>query len=266
MKNNRVVFVFASLGALFLVLYIPKFKSKTGKNPLDRATGKTGAKLPDKPVSTDEFIQAAMPNNRPPGWVYTIITANLSETRADSLKKVYDWAANAKIWPMQQWAGMKMAEFSDNTDSMTAAARSAIWSASGEFAEIPVVSAFFFQQGKRLLDRVLQQNRKNVPALNALIVYESEYIQEPMKFLGTMRESLAIDSNNMDTNLIRFQLLLKSGQLKKAGAVSEKLISLQPQNPAWYYQASDVFGNLGDSVKSKTYLDLAVKMQKKQKN
>jgi predicted Zn-dependent protease len=87
-----------------------------------------------------------------------------------------------------------------------------------------------------------------------------------MKFLGTMRESLAIDSNNMETNLIRFQLLLKSGQLKKAGAVSEKLISLQPQNPAWYYQASDVFGNLGDSVKSKTYLDLAVKMQKKQKN
>jgi len=161
-------------------------------------------------------------------------------------------------------AGMQLAELSGRTDSITNAARGAIWAASGEFAETPVVSAFFFQQGKRLLDKVLEKDRNNIPALNALIVYESEYIQEPMKFLGTMRESLALDSNNMETNLIRLQLLLKSGQMKKAGAVSEKLISLQPQNPAWYFQASDVFGNLGDSVKARTYLDLGVKVQKKQ--
>ncbi len=266
MKNNRVVFVFASLAAIFLMLYIPKFKSKTGKNPLDRAVGKGENKLSQKPVSVDEFILAAMPNNRPPGWVYKIITADLSQTKQDSLKKVIEWAGNAQILSIQQWVGMKLAELSGKTDSMTNAARSAIWTASEKLAESPVVSSFFFQQGRKMLDKVLEQNRKNIPALNALIIYESEYIQEPMKFLGTMRESLALDSNNMETNFIRFQLLIKSGQMKKAGAVSEKLISLQPQNPTWYYQASDVFGNLGDSVKARTYLDLAVKVQKKQKN
>lgn len=267
MIKNRGVIILASLSAIFLLLYVPKFKSKSGKNPLDKAAGNTGEKMSQKPVSLDEFIAAAMPENRPPGWVYKIMTADIATTSPDSLSKLYNWAENARIPALKQWAGLRLTEYNNNADSMTQFARNIIFAAaSGEFAESPVLAAFFYQQGKKLLDKVLAQSRRNIPALNALIIYESEYIQEPMKFLGTMRESLALDSNNMETNLIRLQLLLKSGQMKKAGAVSEKMISLQPQNPAWYYQASDVYGNLGDSVKAKMYLDLAVKVQQKQKN
>ena len=171
MKNNRVVFVFASLAAIFLMLYIPKFKSKTGKNPLDRAVGKGENKLSQKPVSVDEFILAAMPNNRPPGWVYKIITADLSQTKQDSLKKVFEWAGNAQILSIQQWVGMKLAELSGKTDSMTNAARSAIWTASEKLAESPVVSSFFFQVECRVVAdpiRLLQRPTPSLPSIPPL--------------------------------------------------------------------------------------------------
>jgi hypothetical protein len=37
---------------------------------------------------------------------------------------------------------------------------------------------------------------------------------------------------------------------------------LQPQNPRWLFEMSEVFGVMGDSVNAKVYLDLAVKTQK----
>jgi len=39
---------------------------------------------------------------------------------------------------------------------------------------------------------------------------------------------------------------------------------LQPENPYWLFELSDLYGQSGDSVNAKTYLNLAVKMQRKQ--
>jgi len=37
------------------------------------------------------------------------------------------------------------------------------------------------------------------------------------------------------------------------------------QNPYWLFETSNTYGNMGDSLNAKLYLDLAVKSQKKLK-
>jgi len=74
-----------------------------------------------------------------------------------------------------------------------------------------------------------------------------------------------MDSNNLETRFIRLNLLRKSAQWKKAAEECRKLISLQPQNPVWYFQASDIYGSMGDSVNAKIFLNLAVKVQNRNK-
>jgi len=100
---------------------------------------------------------------------------------------------------------------------------------------------------------------------NALIIFQSEYLNQPMQFLATLKESLLIDSNNIELNFIHLNLLKKSQQWEKAIKKSQKLVSLQPQNPYWLFETSDIYGNLGDSINAKIYLNLAVKSQKNQK-
>jgi tetratricopeptide (TPR) repeat protein len=85
-----------------------------------------------------------------------------------------------------------------------------------------------------------------------------------MQFLGTLRETLAIDSSNIETHFIHLNLLKKSQQWQKALDKCQKLVSLQPQNPFWLYQTSDLYGFLGDSTNAKIFLDLAVKAQRTQ--
>jgi tetratricopeptide (TPR) repeat protein len=86
-----------------------------------------------------------------------------------------------------------------------------------------------------------------------------------MQFLATLKESLLIDSNNIELNFIHLNLLKKSQQWEKAIKKSQKLVSLQPQNSYWLFEISDIYGNLGDSTNAKIYLNLAVKSQKNQK-
>jgi tetratricopeptide (TPR) repeat protein len=100
---------------------------------------------------------------------------------------------------------------------------------------------------------------------NALIIFQSEYLNQPMQFLATLKESLLIDSNNIELNFIHLNLLKKSQQWEKAIKKSQKLVSLQPQNPYWLFEASDMYGQMGDSVNAKVYLDLAIKQQRKTK-
>ncbi len=100
---------------------------------------------------------------------------------------------------------------------------------------------------------------------NALIVYQSEFANQPMMFLATLKESYSIDSNDVELNFIHLNLLKKSNQLEKAIKKCEKLVSLQPQNPYWLFEASDIFGQMGDSTNAKVYLDLAVKVQRNSK-
>ena len=63
---------------------------------------------------------------------------------------------------------------------------------------------------------VLEKNPKNAGLLNALIVYQSKYLNAPMQFLGTLKTALATDSSNIETHYIHLNLLKKSQQWPKA--------------------------------------------------
>jgi len=59
-------------------------------------------------------------------------------------------------------------------------------------------------------------------------------------------------------------LLKKSNQWQKAIQKCEKLVSLQPKNPYWLFEMSDLYGTMGDSANAKVYLNLAIERQRKQ--
>jgi tetratricopeptide (TPR) repeat protein len=143
-------------------------------------------------------------------------------------------------------------------------ARDYIFLAAGT-TENNTVRNFLFQQGKRWIDSGLKKSPKNMALRNALIVYQSEFANQPMMFLATLKESYSIDSNDVELNFIHLNLLKKSNQLEKAIKKCEKLVSLQPQNPYWLFEVSDIYGQMGDSTNAKVYLDLAVKVQRNSK-
>ncbi|MEK0421457.1 MAG: hypothetical protein EBV15_01280 [Bacteroidetes bacterium] len=263
-KNRRVLYFVAFLVVLLVVLYIPKFKTSNGKlKPAENGIGLEQA-LPQKAVSRDEFLNAVFTVSRPPEWMGKLLFQPLTDLPQDTLQKALKWAGETENKPLYSFIQSSMAEKQGGEENLTSAARNLIFGAS-ENIDNPVVAAFMFQQGKLILDRVLKMNPKNVSARNALIVYQSEYENQPMKFLATLRETIALDSNNLETRFIRLNLLRKSAQWKKAAQECQKLISLQPQNPVWYFQASDIYGFMGDSVNAKVYLNLAVKVQNSNK-
>lgn len=266
MNTNRrhAVIALSLLAIAALVLYIPKFK--TSRGTLKKAAPEMNAQaaLPQQPIDRIEFLNAVFEDTRPPEWVGDILVADPAKTSADSLEKALKWSTETGTDPVTAWLQAALAEKKGGGENLTRASRTLMFAASAS-TDKPVVAAFLFQQGKRLVDVVLANDRNNAPALNALIVYQSEYENQPMKFLGTMRESLAIDSNNVETRFLRLNLLRKSQQWKKAVQECQKLISLQPQNPTWYFQASDIYGFMGDSTSARMFLDLAVKVQKNQK-
>lgn len=220
--------------------------------------------LPQEPVTRIEFMNEVFEEVKPPEWAGTILVKEPAGVPADSLTKVLKWCQDAGIRSLEALVKSELAEKEGGRENLSNAARTLIFAAS-ESVDHPKEAAYLFQQGKRLIDLALAKGRDNAPVLNALIVYESEYINQPMKFLSTMKEALAVDSNNVETRLIRLNLLRKSAQWKKAAQECQKLISLQPQNPVWYFQASDIYGFMGDSTSARMYLDLAVKVQKNQK-
>lgn len=254
----------AFLALLLVILFFPKFKTSSGI--LKPAEGNTpGAQiLPQEPVSRDEFLNEVFAVSRPPEWMGKLLLQSLTDLPQDTLQKALKWASETVNKPLFSLIQSSLAEKQGGEENLTSAARDLIFGAS-ENMDNPVVAAYMFQKGKIILDRVLKLYPKNIQARNALIVYQSEYENQPMKFLGTLRETIAMDSNNLETRFIRLNLLRKSAQWKKAAEECRKLISLQPQNPVWYFQASDIYGSMGDSVNAKIFLNLAVKVQNRNK-
>lgn len=263
-KFPRVLWIFAVLVLLLLALYIPKFKTSKGTIGLNEKTAAASGGLPQQPITKDEFLNSLFETSKPPEWMGKLLFQALAEQHRDTLQKALKWAGETNNAPLVSYLQSALAEKQGGEENLTTAARTLIFAAS-ENTDRPLVAAYLFQQGKRLLDAVLKTNPKNIPARNALIVYQSEYENQPMKFLGTLRETIAMDSNNLETRFLRLNLLRKSAQWKKAAEECQKLISLQPQNPVWYFQASDIYGFMGDSVNAKVYLNLAVKVQNSNK-
>lgn len=217
-----------------------------------------------KRVSRQEFLKAVFTDVKPPEHIGRLLFQDSGTLNKDSLEILLKWAMEAGQEPLAIMVEADLAEQEPTEDNLTTAARNLVFGGA-QFTEVPEISAYLFQRGKVLIDKGMLMNPNNIPLRNALITYISEYENQPMKFLGVLRETLALDSNNIETHFIHLNLLRRSGQWKKAIAKCEKLISLQPQNPIWLYQTSEIYGYMGDSLNAKTYLDLAVKVQQKQK-
>jgi tetratricopeptide (TPR) repeat protein len=261
-SRTHVLVVLGIACLLALELISNRWKSATAVLPPAKGAG-TAAAMHREPVSREQFLTEIFKEVKPPLYVSRIIAQNPADVPADSLRVLLKWSSETGLEPLTAMLEADIAEKNPTSDNLTSAARNMIFSGA-EFRDYPIISAYLLQRGKVFIDKGLAMNNQNIPLRNALITYISEYENEPMKFLAVLRETLAMDSNNVETHFIHLGLLRKSGQWKKAIAKCEKLISLQPQNPMWLFQLSDVYGQMGDSTNAKTYLGLAVKAQKKQ--
>jgi tetratricopeptide (TPR) repeat protein len=215
------------------------------------------------PVDRIQFFTALFDKTKPPQDIARIILKDPKENSSDSLKIALKWAEETDLQPLYTLIKSDLTEF-HNQGSAIETARQFMFSGASEHDNTPVRN-FLFQQGKKWIDKSFAIDSNSVALYNALIIYQSEYLNQPMAFLGTLRKAMTIDSNDVELNFIHLNLLKKSNQWQKAVKKSEKLISLQPQNPYWLFEASDLYGQMGDSVNAKVYLDLAIKQQRKTK-
>lgn len=215
-------------------------------------------------ISREVFLTALFNDVRPPENIGRLLYKDSGTLSKDSLESILKWALETQLEPLAILIEADLATLNPTEENITNAARNLVFGGA-QYTDNPTISDFLFQRGKSLIDIGMKQNPNNISLRNAWITYISEYENEPMKFLGVLRETLAMDSNNVETHFIHLNLLRRSGQWKKAIDKCEKLISLQPQNPIWLYQTSEIYGYMGDSLNAKTYLELAVRAQKKQK-
>ncbi len=257
--------VLAFAAALASVLVINRWKSPTGtleapKQEMPQADNG----FESRPIGNGEFFAQVFKDVKPPVWVGSLLVKEPSTLVQDSLLRLQRWALETQNTALEAWVIGQLAEQKPTEANITEAARNFIFSAT-QITENAIISSYLYQSGKKMIDRGMKLNDKNIPLRNALITYLSIYENAPMKFLGVLRETLAIDSTNVETHYIHLGLLKKSGQWKKALDKCQKLISLQPQNPEWLFEASDLYGQQGDSVNAKVYLNLAVKARNNQK-
>ena len=215
-----------------------------------------------KPVDRIEFLNAIFKEVKPSKDIAMLLGKKPGELGEEEAKKILDWAVDTKFTQLEFYIrGLVAVEAPFNKEAETVA-RDMI-KAGVYFQEDGVVSNYFFQQARILIDKGLAKDPNNMPLLNALIVYQSEYEEAPMQFLATLRKAQSIDSTDAELNEIHFNLLKKSNQLEKALSKCQKMLSLQPQSENWLFKTSEVYGLMGDSTNSRTFLTLALKAKQK---
>jgi hypothetical protein len=224
--------------------------------------GTMGVSAPQKEVTRIEFLNEVLDGLKPTPLVSRVITSPVGSIPADTMELAFNWAIETQNPALATLIRTDI-DLSKEKPNYTDIARTFIFNGDMYLGEKPIIASYLFQQGKIYIDKGLQLEPKNISLLNALIVYESEYVNQPMQFRNTLKKALGLDSNNIETNIIHLNLLKKSGQLPKALKKCEKLISLQPQNSDWLFEMSNLYGTAGDSVNAKVYLELAIKTQKK---
>lgn len=214
------------------------------------------------PISRIQFLSSLFSTSKPPPYIARVILQEPNDSDKDSLRVALKWAEETQNAPLVALLHADLMEFHQEGSLMEVAREYVFLAASQHDNETQ--RGFLFQEGKKWIDIGLLKNPKQMPLRNALIVYQSEFLNQPMAFVSTLKESQEIDSNDLELNFIHLNLLKKSNQMAKAMKKCEKLVSLQPQNPYWLYEISDLYGQTGDSVNAKIYLNLAVKLQRKQ--
>jgi tetratricopeptide (TPR) repeat protein len=260
-RHAGIVLLIAA--GLAIVLIQNHWKTDTAKITEAKPDAQMQGMAELKPVSVAEFFGQVFKEIKPPEWIGRQLMQELEKVKTDSLNAVLRWADETNNLALDAYIRAQIALKTMDETAITEAARNCI-GVGDRLSENTIVAGYLFQTGKKLIDLGLAKNNKNVPLRNALITYLSIYENAPMKFLGVLRETLAMDSNNVETHFIHLGLLKKSGQWKKALDKCRKLISLQPQNPDWLYEMSHLYGTQGDSVNAKTYLELAKKVRKTQ--
>ena len=259
--SKEIVIAVASATVFTLILTINRWKSNqatpsTGKANMSMQMGQ----VEQAPVDRVAFLNAVFDKTKPPVDISRILLSPPGSMGTDSSLKALKGAQETQNHALISLIELDLvALFREGKE--TEVARNLIFNGA-EYVDAPKISAFLFQQGKILIDKGLAENPKNMDLRNALIIYQSEYLNQPMQFLATLKESLLIDSNNVELHFIHLNLLKKSQQWEKAIKKCQKLVSLQPQNPYWLFETSNTYGNMGDSLNAKIYLDLAVKRQK----
>lgn len=263
LSNQQIVVLILAVG-LTVLFTANRWKTSTGK-PADKGSvqsGPMGNTIPTKEVELVEFLSSLFNKTKPPSQIGRTILTSPKDLKADSLTSAIKWATETNNGPLL--AHLKSQQFEYfKKGNIEEVARELVFVGAG-YSENETVRNYLFQQGKKWIDKGLSKDSNNMSLRNALIIYQSEFLNQPMQFLSTLRKSYTIDSNNVELNFIHLNLLKKSNQLQKAVKKCEKLVSLQPQNPYWLYETSDLYGQMGDSINAKVYLNLAVKTQRQQ--
>lgn len=109
-------------------------------------------------------------------------------------------------------------------------------------------------KAKSSFTKALELDPKNLNAKNALAACYIELDKDVMKGVGMLREVILTDSNNYQALFSLGMLSIQSNQLDKALVRFEKLVSLQPFNPQYYFYLAEVQAKMGKTQQAlKTY-------------
>lgn len=270
MKQHNKYRLVIVLGGIALLVFGVVYQWKSSivnisQTTTDKASGSRGmVQMPNSQkepiVSRSQFLSLVFENIKPPRPIAKVLIDG-DKASKDSILVALNWSKETQNQPLASLLELELLNYHGMGD-LTEIARNSIFVAAS-ITENGKVSAYLYENGKKLIDEGLAKDSTSMPLRNALIIYQSEYLNQPMAFLKTLRTSQKIDSNDLELNYIHLNLLKKSNQWEKAIKKLEKLVSLQPQNPYWLFETSDLYGMMGDSTNAKIYLNLAVEMQRK---
>lgn len=110
------------------------------------------------------------------------------------------------------------------------------------------------KKAKGAFEKVLSINPNNLDAQTAVAVIYVQIDQDVMKGVGLLKEVVAKDSTNVQAIFTLGMLSIQSGQFDKAQERFEKLITIQPFNPEYYFYLGEVYAKGGNTQKAiKTY-------------
>lgn len=220
-------------------------------------------------LNPDTFLQSVKIDNPLLKELVSKFPLKLEISAADTfqLRKIAVLADSLRIPVIGRLYLQKLAFFKDNEKEIAQVGREFIFLGSSQNGDEKQF-ILCMQQGNICLQKVLDKNPNNIEARNARSIYLFLFRreQEPMAPAMYTMETLKIDSNNVEAIGIMANLSLESGQIEKAINRFQKLISLQPQNPEYYFSLSELYGKTNNPVEAKKYLELAKKIQTSNNN
>lgn len=109
-------------------------------------------------------------------------------------------------------------------------------------------------RAKLAFEKVMKLNPNNLDAQTAMAAIIVQVDQDVMKGVGLLKDVVAKDSNNIQAIFTLGMLSIQSNQFEKAQERFEKLITLQPFNPEYYFYLGEVYAKSGQTEKAiKTY-------------